>query len=162
MSTPFSYLPKFSKLIKEGRGNNSWWLLTLSWYVDGYFFLSSPYHKTKFPYFSLTVIGTYVSIMVYGSKVFRVSNFAQFRTADDIKKACMAMPKVANGVRKTGAALSAMVGNANTVIHSFSFQSLFHVYVSMKVTWFSLSIKCQNKMLFRLSFTLKNICWLES
>ena len=64
--------------------------------------------------------------MVYGSKVFRVSNFAQFRNADDIKKACMAMPKVANGVRKTGAALSAMVGNVNTVINSFSFQSLLH------------------------------------
>lgn len=62
--------------------------------------------------------------MVYGSKVFRVSNFAQFRNADDIKKACMAMPKVANGVRKTGAALSAMVGNFNTVINSFSFSIL--------------------------------------
>ena len=65
--------------------------------------------------------------MVYGSKVFRVSNFAQFRNADDIKKACMAMPKVANGVRKTGAALSAMVCNANTFINSFDFQSLFYL-----------------------------------
>ena len=53
--------------------------------------------------------GTYVTIMVYGSKVFRVSNFAQCRNAADIKKLSMMMPKVANGQRKTGGALSSMV-----------------------------------------------------
>ena len=124
--TPFSYLRNFFKLMKQRCGNTSWWLPSLVRFVDDYFFLSFSYHKTKFPYLPFTISGTYVSIMVYGSKVFRVSNFAQFRNADDIKKACMAMPKVANGVRKTGAALSAMVGNLNTGINSFSFQSLLH------------------------------------
>ena len=53
--------------------------------------------------------GTYINIMVYGSEVFQVVNFAQFRSADDLKKVCSSMPKVANGVRSTGNALKTMV-----------------------------------------------------
>lgn len=53
--------------------------------------------------------GSYVTIIVYGSKPFRVANFVQLRNARDIKKLCLSMPKVANGVRKTGAALQSMV-----------------------------------------------------
>jgi len=53
--------------------------------------------------------GTSVTLMVYGSKVFRVSNFVQIRRPRDIQKLVMRMPKVSNGKRRTGAALRAMV-----------------------------------------------------
>lgn len=56
-----------------------------------------------------TLSGSYVTIMVHGSRVYRVCNFAQIRKPADIKRLTMAIPKVANGVRKTGAALSQMV-----------------------------------------------------
>lgn len=53
--------------------------------------------------------GTYVNLMVYGSKVFRVANFDQIRSPEDIKNLVKKMPKVSNGKRRTGAALQTML-----------------------------------------------------
>ncbi|XP_066921742.1 uncharacterized protein [Clytia hemisphaerica] len=53
--------------------------------------------------------GTYVNLMVYGTRQYRVANFVQLRNTKQIKRLVMKMPKVANGKRRTGAALQAML-----------------------------------------------------
>lgn len=65
--------------------------------------------------------------MVYGSKVYRVSNFVQLRTPMDIRRLVMKMPKVANGARRTGAALQAMVRIIETdvLIATISLKRIF-------------------------------------
>ena len=56
-----------------------------------------------------TLSGTYVNIMVYGNRQYRVGNFVQVISPAMIRKLVMGMPKVAGGKRRTGAALQSMV-----------------------------------------------------
>ncbi|XP_066921740.1 uncharacterized protein [Clytia hemisphaerica] len=54
---------------------------------------------------------TSININVYGSQVYRVCNFEQFRNGDEIKDVLRKMPKVLNGVRNTGAALKSILSD---------------------------------------------------
>lgn len=56
-----------------------------------------------------TLSGTYVNIMVYGTRQYRVCNFVQVMSPRMIRTLVNRMPKVSNGKRRTGAALQSMV-----------------------------------------------------
>ena len=56
-----------------------------------------------------TLSGTYVNLMVYGTRQYRVANFVQVMSPRMIRGLVNRMPKVSNGKRRTGAALQSMV-----------------------------------------------------